>query len=81
MNNRTSDDLVELNYAQIIESEKLGYRNSKNSTSQGIMVALALADRRFAEPQWQDASLEVMRARLDVSQLAALKRFRNERGL
>lgn len=81
MNNRSSVDLVEFNYAKIISSEKLGYKNSENSTSQGIMVALALADRRYAESQWQDASLEVMLARLDVSQIAALKRFRDERGL
>jgi hypothetical protein len=80
MNDKSKVDLVEFNYNQILESEKLGYENSKVSTTQGIMVALALADRRFAEPRWQDESVEVLRARLDQSQLAALKRFRDERG-
>lgn len=81
MNERTKVDPVEFHYNQILESEKLGYKNSKTSTTQGIMVALALADRRFAEPGLQNQSVEALHARLDQPQLAALKRFRDERGL
>ena len=80
MNSISPVDPVEFHYTQILESEKLGHKNSKTSTTQGIMVALALADRRFAEPGWQDKPVEVLRARLDQFQLAALKRFRDERG-
>lgn len=81
MNERTAVDPTEFHYQQILESEKLGFEESRVSTSQGVMVALALADRRFAEPGLQNQSIKVLRARLDQSQLAALKRFRDEQGI
>lgn len=81
MNERTAVDRTEFHYQQILESEKLGFEESRVSTSQGAMVALALADRRFAEPGLQNQSIKVLRARLDQSQLAALKRFRDEQGI
>ncbi|WP_339420265.1 hypothetical protein [Pseudomonas sp. RL_105y_Pfl1_103] len=81
MNERTAVDRTEFHYQQILESEKLGFEESRVSKSQGVMVALALADRRFAEPGLQNQSIKVLRARLDQSQLAALKRFRDEQGI
>ncbi|VBT33911.1 Uncharacterised protein [Burkholderia pseudomallei] len=81
MNDSAKIDRVEFHYNQILECEKLGYEKSRVSTTQGLMVALALADRRFAEPSWQDAPVSTLFARLDPSQVAALKRFRDERGL
>lgn len=77
MNERTEVDRVEFHYQQILQSKILGHKKSKVSTSQGAMVALALADRRFAEPELRDQPVENLQARLDEPQLAALKRFRD----
>ncbi|WP_223430031.1 hypothetical protein [Pseudomonas sp. GL-B-26] len=78
MNERTEVDPVEFHFKQILESEKLGHKKSKVSTTQGVMVALALADRRFAEPEFQNQPVKDLHAKLDQPQLAALKRFRDE---
>lgn len=77
MNERTEVDRAEFHYQQILESEILGHKKSKVSTSQGAMLALALADRRFAEPELREQPVEKLQARLDEPQLAALKRFRD----
>lgn len=79
MSERTEVDRVDFHYQQILKSEELGFKKSKVSTSQGAMVALALADRRFAEPGLRDQPVEALHARLDQPQLEALKRFRDER--
>jgi len=81
MSDSATVDRVEFHHKQILESEKLGHKKSKTSTTQGFMVALALADRRFAESGWQDAPVGALFARLDQDQVAALKRFRDEREL
>lgn len=81
MNDKTQVDPVEFHYQQILKSEELGHKKSKASTTQGIMVALALADRRYAEPSWQEEPVVNLVKRLDKPQLEALKRFREERGL
>lgn len=79
MTERTPIDPVDFHFQQILESERLGHKKSKISTSQGAMVALALADRRFAETGLREQSVEKLHERLDAPQLAALKRFRDER--
>jgi len=81
MSDNTQVDLVEFHYQQILKSEELGHKKSKVSTTQGLMVALALADRRYADPNWREEPVGNLVQRLDISQLEALKRFRAERGL
>ena len=81
MNDSTKTDPVQFHYEQILASEKLGHKKSKTSTTQGLMIALALADRRFAEANYRDQPVDFLYARLDQPQIAALKRFRDERGL
>ena len=81
MNEKPEVDLIDFHYQQIIKSEELGYKKSKTSTTQGILVALALADRRFAESSWRDEPVEALHAKLDEPQTEALKKFRKERGL
>ena len=80
MNDNVNDDRVEFNYKLILDSEKRGHEKNKVSKTQGYMVALALADRRFAE-SGESMKVDELRARLDQDQVAALKRFRDERGL
>ncbi|BFI94974.1 MAG: hypothetical protein RSP_04840 [Rhodanobacter sp.] len=80
MNGSFKDDLAEFNYQVILASEKCGYKENKVSKTQGFMVALALADRRFAEGG-EKATVDELRAPLDKDQIAAIKRFRDERGL
>lgn len=81
MNDKNQVDPVEFHYQQILKSEELGHEKSKASTTQGIMVALALADRRYADPSWREEPVGDLIKRLDEPQLEALKRFRDERGL
>lgn len=80
MNGSFKDDPVGFNYQLILDSEKRGYEENKVSTTQGFMVALALADRRFAQGG-ERATFDELRARLDQHQVAAVKRFWEERGL
>jgi hypothetical protein len=71
----TPDALAELHFAKIQEAEKLGAERATCSTTEAIMVALALCDRRYLPAHLREVHVRELRGRLDISQKAALERY------
>lgn len=62
-------------FEKIIEAERLGHERASCSTTEAIMVAIALCDRRFLPPGLREAHVRELRERLDANQHAAIERF------
>lgn len=67
--------------AKIVESEQLGHAGAHCSTTEGIMVAIALCDRRYLPSYFEEKHVRELRSHLDVDQLAAIEEYSRTLGL
>jgi len=71
---------VDLHVQKILQSEELGSEFARCSTTEAVMVAIALCDRRFLPAPLRDEPGRDLWRRLDARQRAAVTHFGQRAG-